>query len=106
MVLKKERPKTLQLPIVGTSFQILAKILDWGATEWKGLTISSVVTINRRVEQSVGLGRNSDQSTSEMDNRFLPIIVCPLLCGHVPHMATHEHNKTVKQTKKQQLLPS
>ena len=57
----------------------------------------SVVTINRQVEQSVGLGQNSDQSTGEMDNRFFTIIACPLLCGHVRHMATHEYNKTVKQ---------
>ena len=67
----------------------------------EGLTLKppiiSVVTINRRVEQSVGLGRNSDQSTGEMDNRFFPIIACPLLSGHVRHMATHKHNKTVKQ---------
>ena len=69
------------------------------------LPTTSVVTINRRVEQSVGLGRNSDQSTGEMDNRFLSIIACPLLCGHVQHMATHEHNKTVKQTKTKTTAP-
>ena len=51
----------------------------------------SVVTINRQVEQSVGLGRNSNQSTGEMDNRFFTIIACPL------HMSTtKQSNNEVK----------